>query len=142
MLYKILTVAGLATFEIYAAIPAGFMFKLSPWVIFFASLVGGIVGVLVAAFLGEKIESFLAKFRKPKVVSTTKKPNIAHKIWEKYGVVGLGFLGTFLVGAPVSIAVGVGFNVPMHKLAIWCCAGVLARCIIFTLIGHFGTKLF
>ena len=30
MIYKILTVIGLATFEIYAAIPAGFAFKLNP----------------------------------------------------------------------------------------------------------------
>jgi membrane protein DedA with SNARE-associated domain len=141
MIYKILTVAGLATFEIYAAIPAGFMFKLSPWIIFIASLVGGIAGVLIAAFLGEKIEKLLAKFRKPKAV-IEKKPNLAHKIWEKYGIVGLGFFGTFLVGAPVSIAVGVGFNVNMHKLALWCSIGVLARCIIFTLIGYFGVQLF
>ena len=64
------------------------------------------------------------------------------QIWEKYGIVGLGIIGTFTVGAPVSIAVGVGFNVNMHKLAAWCCIGVLARCIVFTLIGHFGMKLF
>jgi membrane protein YqaA with SNARE-associated domain len=142
MLYKILVVAGLATFEIYAAIPAGFAFKLSPWIIFAASLVGGITGVFVAAFLGEKIETFLAKFRKPKTITKEKKPNLAHKIWEKYGIIGLGFFGTFTVGAPVSIAVGVGFNVNMHKLAVWCCIGVLARCAIFTTIGYYGMKLF
>ena len=34
MIYKILTVIGLATFEIYAAIPAGFAFKLNPISIF------------------------------------------------------------------------------------------------------------
>mgnify|MGYP000612948209 FL=1 len=50
MIFKILTVAGLATFEIYAAIPAGFAFGLSPWVIFFASVTGGLVGVFVAFF--------------------------------------------------------------------------------------------
>ncbi len=142
MIYKILTVAGLATFEIYAAIPAGFAFGLSPWTIFAASLVGGIAGVFVAAFLGEKIEQFISRYRKPKKEIKEKKPNLAHKLWEKYGIVGLGLVGTFTVGAPVSIAVGVGFNVPMHKLAMWCCVGVLARCAIFTTIGHFGMKLF
>ena len=142
MFYKIVTVAGLATFEIYAAIPAGFAFGLSPWVIFFASLAGGVVGVFVAAFLGEKIEKLIARFRKPKEEAKQKKPNLAHKLWEKYGIVGLGIIGTFTVGAPVSIAVGVGFNVNMHRLAVWCCIGVLARCIVFTLIGHFGMKLF
>ena len=141
MILKILTVAGLATFEIYAAIPAGFAMGLSAWVIFFASVAGGITGVFVAAFLGEKIEKFISKFRKPKETVKEKKPNLAHKLWEKYGIVGLGVLGTFTVGAPVSIAVGVGFNVNMHKLATWCCVGVLARCIIFTLAGYYGMKL-
>lgn len=139
---KILTVAGLATFEIYAAIPAGFAFGLSPWIIFLAALTGGIVGVFVAAFLGEKIEALIARFRKPKAAPKEKKPTMAHKLWEKYGIVGLGVLGTFTVGAPVSIAVGVGFNVNMHKLAMWCCVGVLARCIIFTTIGYYGAKAF
>lgn len=142
MLYKILTVAGLATFEIYAAIPAGFAFGLSPWVIFFAALAGGIAGVFLAAFLGEKIEALIARFHKTKETLAEKKPNLAHKLWEKYGIVGLGVLGTFTVGAPVSIAVGVGFNVNMHRLATWCCVGVLARCIIFTLVGYYGMKLF
>lgn len=142
MIYKILTVAGLATFEIYAAIPTGFAFHLSPWVIFAASLVGGVVGVFVAAFLGEKIEAFISKYRKPKTVVKEKKPNLAHKLWDKFGIVGLGLIGTMTVGAPVSIAVGVGFNVNMHKLSLWCCLGVLIRCAVFTTIGHFGLKLF
>lgn len=142
MIYKILTVLALATFEIYVAIPTGFAFGLSPWIIFAAAFVGGIIGVFVAAFLGEKIELFIAKFRKPKTVEQIKKPNFAHKIWNKFGIIGLGFFGTMAVGAPVSIAVGVGFNVNMHKLAAWCCLGVLVRCTIFTLIGHYGMKLF
>ncbi len=142
MIYKLLTVAGLATFEIYAAIPTGFLLGLSPWAIFFASLAGGIVGVFVAAFLGEKIEQFISKYRKPKLVIVEKKPSLAHKLMEKYGVIGLGFLGTVTVGAPVSIAVGVGFNVPMHKLAMWCCMGVLTRCTLFTIVGYYGVKLF
>jgi len=91
MFLKALIVAGLATFEIYAAIPAGFAFGLSPWIIFFASLTGGITGVFAAAFLGEKIEKFISRFRKPKPVPQEKKPTLAHKLWEKYGIVGLGF---------------------------------------------------
>ena len=141
MIYKILTVLALATFEIYAAIPAGFAFGLSPWIIFFASLTGGVAGVFAAAYLGEKIEKLISKFRKPVTTIKKSKPGLAHKLWDKYGIVGLGFLGTFTVGAPVSIAVGVGFNVNMHKLATWCCIGVLARCIVFTLVGYFGMKM-
>ena len=62
MFLKILTVAGLASFEIYAAIPAGFAFGLSPLVIFIASIGGGLLGVFVAAFLGDRIKSFFSAF--------------------------------------------------------------------------------
>jgi membrane protein YqaA with SNARE-associated domain len=140
MTIKILTVAALATFEIYAAIPAGFAFGLSPWIIFAASLVGGLTGVYVAVFLGERIKKLIARFRKPGPAKP--KTGIIYKIWDKYGVIGLGFLGTMTVGAPVSIGVGVGFNVPLKKMMAWCCLGVLVRCALFTTLGHFGMKLF
>lgn len=140
MTLKILTVTGLATFEIYAAIPAGFAFGLPAWIIFLASLIGGLAGVFVATFLGDKIKAFLAKYRKPKPEKP--KTGLIYTLWEKYGIIGLGFLGTMTVGAPVSIGVGVGFNVPLQKLLVWCCLGVFTRCALFTTIGYYGVKLF
>ncbi len=142
MFYKILTVTGLATFEIYAAIPAGFAFGLPPIVIFLASLVGGILGVFVAAYLGDKIKSWVNQFRKNKVEKTKKEPGFILKIWEKYGVIGLGLLGTMSVGAPISIGIGVGFNVPTNKMVFWCSLGVLIRCALFTTLGHYSMQLF
>ncbi|HEX8459985.1 MAG TPA: hypothetical protein VF623_01090 [Segetibacter sp.] len=140
MLFKILTVAGLASFEIYAAIPAGFAFSLSPWIILFASITGGLAGVFVAAFLGDRIRHFFSKNKAPKEAKP--QTGLIYRIWNKYGIIGLGFLGTITVGAPVSLAVGIGFKAPLKKLITWCCIGVIIRCISFTLIGHFGMKLF
>ncbi|MEO6489893.1 MAG: small multi-drug export protein [Ferruginibacter sp.] len=140
MFLKILTVFALATFEIYAAIPAGFAFGLSPWTIFFASLFGGIAGVFVAAFLGDKIRAKIYK-NKPQKIKKDNHPMV-HKLWHKYGIIGLGFLGTVAVGAPISIAVGVGLNANIRKLVTWCCIGVLTRCTVFTLVGYHGMKLF
>lgn len=139
MFLKILTVAGLASFEIYAAIPAGFAFGLSPWIVFFASMVGGVAGVFVAAFLGDRIRKFFTK--KKSLEEEKPKTGLIYRIWNKYGIIGLGFLGTITVGAPVSLAVGIGFKAPLQKLITWCCIGVVTRCIVFTLIGHFGLKL-
>ncbi len=139
MLLKILTVAGLATFEIYAAIPAGFAFGLSPWTIFFASVTGGLAGAFVATFFGDKIRAFFHK-KKPAKEPVKKHPVIT-RLWDKYGLVGLGFLGTLTVGAPISIAVGTGLNVNLKKLLTWCCIGIVVRCILFTIIGYYGLKL-
>jgi membrane protein YqaA with SNARE-associated domain len=140
MFLKILTVAGLATFEIYAAIPAGFAFRLNPMTIFFASVTGGLAGVFIAAFLGDKIRAFFRK-NKPAKEESAKHPMI-YRIWNKYGIIGLGFLGTMSVGAPISIAIGVGLNANLKKLLTWCCIGVVTRCVLFTIIGYYGLKLF
>ena len=140
MFLKTLTVAGLATFEIYAAIPAGFAFGLSAWTIFFASVTGGLIGVFVAAFLGDKIRAFFYK-NKPVKKQENKHP-VIHRIWNKYGIIGLGFLGTLSVGAPISIAVGAGLNANLKKLLTWCCIGVISRCVLFTLVGYHGLQLF
>ncbi len=140
MFLKILTVAGLATFEIYAAIPAGFAFGLSPWIIFFASLAGGLAGAVVAAFFGDKIRAFFHK-KKPTKSEETKKHPVITRLWNKYGIVGLGVLGSITVGAPISIAVGTGLNVNLKKLLFWCCLGVLIRCCLFTVIGYYGLQL-
>jgi membrane protein YqaA with SNARE-associated domain len=139
MVLKILTVAGLATFEIYVAIPTGFAFGLSPWIIFFASVTGGLAGVFVTAFLGDKIRSFFRK-NKPVEDKASKHPMI-FKLWNKYGIIGLGFLGTMAVGAPIAVGIGVGLNANLKKLVTWACIAVITRCVVFTLIGHYGLKL-
>jgi hypothetical protein len=141
MIYKILTVIGLATFEIYAAIPAGFAFKLNPISIFLYSMLGGLIGVFVAAYLGDIIKKWISTFKKNKVEKVANEPGFVLKIWQKYGVIGLGLLGTMTVGAPISIGIGVGFNVPTNKMVFWCSLGVILRCAIFTAIGHFGLQL-
>ena len=139
MFLKTLTVAGLATFEIYAAIPMGFAFGLSPWTIFFATITGGLIGVFVAAFLGDKIRAFFYK-NKPVKEKQNKHP-VIYRIWNKYWIIGLGFLGTLSVGAPISIAIGTGLNANLKKLLTWCCIGVVARCMLFTMVGHYGLQL-
>jgi membrane protein YqaA with SNARE-associated domain len=140
MFLETFTVASLATFEIYAAIPAGFAFGLSPWTIFFASVAGGLTGVFVAAFLGDKIRA-LFKRNKPAKEDAVKKHPFITGLWNKYGIVGLGFLGTISVGAPISLAIGIGLNANLKKLITWCCLGVVARCVVFTWVAWYGLQL-
>lgn len=139
MFYKCFIVACLSAFEIYAAIPAGFAFKLPPLLIFFSSAIGGLAGVFIATFLGDKIRRLFYKNKPEKPAKTN---GLAHRIWHKYGIIGLGVAGTITVGAPISIGVGVGLNAPLYKMLVWCCLGVVIRCMLFTTLGHYGLKLF
>jgi membrane protein YqaA with SNARE-associated domain len=136
---KFLTVAALASFEMYAAIPAGFAFGLSPLTILVAALVGGLSGIFITAFLGDKLRQLFSKKQSQKPPKP--KTGIGYRIWNKYGIIGLGVLGTLTIGGPASIAIGLGLRASVQKLLVWCCVGVTARCLLFTLIGHYGTQL-
>jgi len=142
MLYKILLVGLLATFEIYVAIGTGMAFNLSSNVLFLTTVTGGIIGVFVAAFLGDKIRSFILKYKKPKPAKTGNKDKIIMKLWEKYGVVGVGFLGTFIVGAPISMGIGYGFGIQPKRLVNWCLLAVVLRCFIFSYFFNYVKSLF
>ena len=141
MLYKIFLVGLMATFEIYVAIATGMAFNLSSNVLFFTTVTGGIIGVFVAAFLGDKIRALILKYKKPKINKPGNKDKLMMKLWEKYGVVGVGFVGTFIVGAPVSIGIGYGFGIQPKKLVNWCLLAVVLRCFIFSYFFNYVKNL-
>jgi hypothetical protein len=141
MLIEIITVTAMSTFETYAALGAAHAFGLSTWVILFCTLTGGLAGVFIAAFLGDRIEKFVSnKFRKNK--SPGPKTGLIYSIWYKYGIYGLGIIGTFLFGAPAAIGVGVGLNADMKKLVNLCLATVVVRCFAFTFFSDYIKGLF
>jgi membrane protein YqaA with SNARE-associated domain len=141
MILKILTVIGLASFEIYAAIVTANIFKFDRWLILLLTLIGGIAGTFIAYFLGEKIEHFInEKFRKNK--EPKPKKGMLFSIWNKYGVTGVGTIGTFLFGAPAAFGIGVGFNANLKKMLPLCLATVVIRCFIFTFLGDWIRGLF
>lgn len=143
MFYKILSVAFLSSFEIYVAIATGMAFKLSPHTICIATLVGGISGVFIAAFLGDKIKAFIAQYRKPKEKKAdSTKEKLLLKLWHKYGVFGIGFVGTFLLGAPASIGIGYGFGVKAKQLVNLCLIAVVIRCVAYSYFFDYLKSLF
>lgn len=70
MIIKIITVTAMAAFEIYAALGAAHAFGFDTWLILTCTLVGGIAGVFIAAFLGDKIEKFITKILEKCITKT------------------------------------------------------------------------
>ena len=141
MIFKIFTVTAIASFEIYAALGTAHAFGFETWLILVCTLVGGIAGVFVAAFLGDKIEKaitrYLRKNKEPKP-----KTGFIYSIWNKYGLIGIGTIGTFLLGAPAAIGVAVGFNADLKKLIPICIITVIVRCVAFTYFSDVIKGLF
>ncbi len=143
MIYKILTVILLSTFEVYAAIATGLVSGLSPHIVCLSTLTGGIAGVFIVAFLGDKIKAFFQKNKKEKEIKApTLKDKILLKLRDKYGIFGIGFIGTFLLGAPISIGLGVGLGIPAKTLVKWSLIAVIIRCVAFSYFFNYLSKLF
>src|SRR3970282_317827 len=99
ILPKVVTVFGLGAVELWAAIPAGFALGLHPITTAIASALGAITSGLVVALLGDRARAWLGVC--PGVPRGGQARGTIRRIWDRYGVVGLGLLAPLLIGAPL-----------------------------------------
>lgn len=119
---KLLTVIGLGTIELWAAVPAGFALNLHPIVVGSAAAVGAVSGASAVALVGERLRAWLLRGRDAKERKGRHK--LVRSIWQRYGVVGLGLLAPMLTGAPLGAALGLALGAPVGRLLFWIGLGV------------------
>jgi len=138
LIFKILFVTGLGAVELWAAIPAGLAINLHPLITGIASAVGSIIGALLVILIGARFRNWLlAKKAKAK-----KEKGVIYKIWDKYGVIGLGLLSPLITGALFGAAIGVSLGASPKRLLIWMCLGIVIWTIILTSFGAYGITIF
>jgi hypothetical protein len=130
-----LIVFGLSVAELWAAIPAGFVFNLHPVIIFALSSAGSILSALLVVLAGEKIRSRIIHWR---YKGKEPKKGVFSRIWDKYGVIGLGLLSPLLFGAPLGAALGTAFGSEKRRLLTWMSAGIIIWSISLTVAGVVG----
>lgn len=116
------------------SIPSGFVLQLHPLETGIAAAAGAILGVLFVLKLGERIRTLLLHDRESK----GRKLGRIHRIWDRYGIEGLGILAPLLVGAPLGAALGITLGAPVNRLLIWMSLGIVLWSAVFTLAGLLG----
>jgi len=139
---KILTVFVASADELFFGIPIGFGFGMDPILICVLAITGGITGGVLVVTLGDKIRQWLLRRHKKKDTEENKKPSAIQRVWEKYGVVGLGLLAPLLTGVPIGAALGVAFGAPRVKLILWLSIGTVIWSILMTTAGALGLEIF
>ena len=133
---SILTVfiAGLA--ELWVAIPLGLIFNLSPLITAAASALGSITAALIVVFAGSNLRSRFLKWRYG-TDAELKKSRI-YKIWNKYGIIGLGLLSPLLFGAPLGTALGIILGADRNRLLLWMTIGIIIWSVGLTTALYLG----
>lgn len=116
LLVKFFTVLALGAAELWAAVPAGFALGLGPVLTGIAAAAGAMLGATAVAVLGERLRNWVAKWHGSN--------GRVNKIWSRYGVIGLGLLAPFSVGAPIGTALGIALGAPAKRLLLWIGMGI------------------
>ncbi|MGC7845503.1 small multi-drug export protein [Desulforudis sp. 1088] len=133
---KLLTVFGLGAVELWAAVPAGLALGLHPVATGIAAAGGAVAGILAVVFLGEQVRARLFKRRDPAVARG--RYQRLHRIWDRYGVVGLGLLAPLLTGAPLGTVLGLFLGASAGRLVLWMGSGIVLWTVLLILAGLLG----
>lgn len=137
---QFIIVFGVGMVELWAAIPTGFIIGLDPLAIGIAAISGEIAGALIVATLGERLRRFLEQ-KYPSLLATGKQGAV-YRIWQKYGVAGMGLLSPIVTGAPLGALLGIVFGAPKKRLLLWLIPGVILWGVGLTLAGVLGLSIF
>ena len=133
---KLLTVFLLGAIELWAAIPAGLALKLHPLATGATAVVGALFGAVVVVLLGERVRAWLVRLRGGKEENT--RCGRIYRIWQRYGVAGLGLSAPLLTGVPLGVALGLMLGAPTDRLLFWISLGIVLWGIGLTLVGALG----
>jgi len=134
--YGILFLTGMA--GIWKAVPVGLAMQLHPILIWLITSAGAGTAAILIYFFGNSIRNWLQKRRKQK--AAPKKQKRAQQLLDRYGIAGLGFLGTLIIGPNMAMLVGLLLVSSGKKFLIWTLAGILFWTLALTLLGWSGVN--
>jgi hypothetical protein len=135
---NIATVMGVGILYFWAGVPTGVAFKFPVILSGLLTMAGAELGVIIVIVLGKplqewvnrKFEKQLAKMKSGKVM----------KIWDKYGVIGLGLLAPFLLGSFQCALLGLLLGAKPSRMLLWATMGVIVCGSVVTAIVGFGLE--
>ncbi|MNI40104.1 putative small multi-drug export protein [compost metagenome] len=129
------SVLGAGMLELWAAIPLGFTLQLHPVTTAILSSLGSILIAVIIIYFGSSLRNWLIKRFQRKNMG---KNSAMSRIWNRYGIIGLGFLSPLITGAPLGAAIGVSFNAEPRKLLLWMTIGIVFWSCVLTAAAAYG----
>jgi len=125
---------------LYKGVPLGFALQASPYLTALFTALGSITAVFIIYFSGEPFKQWLLKKYGAKKLD--KKKGKFTAIMDRYGVIGLGLVGTGIIGPIVTIILGMILVSDVKRLLFFLIIGVIIWSAVLTFIGGLGLEFF
>ena len=132
--------AAIPWVELIAVIPLGILINLNPWWVAILGFVGNWLTVMLLVVFFQRFRQW--RERKAKGSEETKRGRRAHKIWDRYGVVGLSLLGPLIIGSHITAAVALGFKASIKQVSVWMTISLAVWSAAAAIVAYFGLDTF
>jgi hypothetical protein len=136
LVLKVLVVLGLGALVLWTAIPAGLALNLHPVAVGITAAAGALLGALAVVFFGDRVRSWLVRCHEQR--EKHGHHGLVSRIWERYGVIGLGLLAPLLTGPLLGVALGLTFGARPSRLLFWAGVGIVLWSAALTLAAALG----
>ncbi len=137
MIANLTVILFLGVLGIWKSVPVGFILNMHPVLVCTMTILGASLGVLLIYLIGSKL--------KRRILSLSGKSNKTqqkiNKIFDRYGVPGLGMLATLVVGPALTMALGLTIVKNGKNLLLWTNIGIVVWSVLLTLIGQVGVNI-
>jgi membrane protein YqaA with SNARE-associated domain len=124
---------------IWKGVPIGMMLNTSPLIVGFMTLTGSCTTTIILYLFGDWVKKFIEK--RPGWAKMRKKQMKVERLMKKYGVIGLGMIGTITMGPSVTIITGLLLTRAKNKLLMWTIIGILLWTTVITTAAATGLEI-
>lgn len=131
--------------EYMLAVPFGILLLGQPVIpVVIVSIIGNSLGVVAIVFLGSKIKQARQerKNQDDQPLKENKRKERTRRYLEKYGMPGVGILGSILLSSHLSAATAVALGVSKGKVIFWTVIGVIIWSIVLGVIAVYASHWF
>lgn len=135
----LVTSFGLGFIYFISAIPAGVLAGASLWTATCMAWLGYTAGAAMVLLLAPLRLWLIKKFNIAPVVDERK---LFWRIWNRYGVIGLGLIAPLTIGPQISVLILLALGVTPSRILFWVSAGAIPSALGLALVVKLGTHLF
>lgn len=139
VLAQYLTVYLLGILELWIAIPAGIALKMPVVAAALVSDAGALTGGVIVFAVGAPLRNWLLRRKTKKSGSLD---STIQKIWNEFGIAGLGLVAPFFTGVHLGTAIALAFGCSWRKTLLWMTIGTMLWSVIIAVAAAAGFSFF